>query len=99
MADQLEEVHNDKDSIKFHIKNARELLKAENVYMAAETLQKIICDQELNKTSAPVHKIIIQNCRKFAYQEIMQQAGFEITGKEFAGLIVGCCENCVHVCV
>lgn len=78
MADRLEQLHSDKDSIKFHIKNARELLKAENFYMAAETLQKIICDPELNEKNSSLHMAIIHDCRNFAYEEIMDQAGFEV---------------------
>ena len=78
MCDQLEEVYDDHDSVIFRLKNIRELLIANNIYMAAFTLQKILFDPELLEKNEGPHKIIIENTRKEAFKNIMSQGAFEI---------------------
>ena len=81
MVDQLEEVYEDDDGIKYKLKKARELLEAGSIYMAAGTLQNIITSEKLIPKNHNVHKIIIENTRKLGYQHIMTQAGYEVIGK------------------
>ena len=58
-----------------------ELLEVENVYIAAQTLQNMLLDKELNKKHHDAHLTIIRNSRKLAYILIMEQAGYTILGK------------------
>ena len=80
MIDQLEELYEGEERIQYNLKNCRELLEVENVYMSAQTLQKMLLDKDLNKKNHKAHLTIIANSRKLAYIIIMEQAGYSILG-------------------
>jgi reverse gyrase len=81
MIDQMSELYENDERIQYKLKNCKELLEVENVYMAAQTLQNMLLDKELNKKHHDAHVTIIKNSRKLAYILIMEQAGYTILGK------------------
>lgn len=83
MIDQLEELYEGDERIQYKLKNCRELLEVENVYMSAQTLQEMLLDPDLNAKHHREHLIIIANTRKLAYIIIMEQAGYSIMGRFF----------------
>lgn len=87
MIDQLAELYESDERIQYKLKNCKELLEVENVYMAAQTLQNMLLDRDLNKKHHDAHLTIIRNSRKLAYILIMEQAGYTILGKTSPYLI------------
>lgn len=83
MIDQLAELYDEDERIQYKLKNCRELLEVENVYMSAQSLQNMLLDKELNKKNHDAHLTIIRNSRKLAYILIMEQAGYTILGRLF----------------
>jgi hypothetical protein len=81
MIDQMEELYEGNEKIQYKLKNCRELLEVENVYMSAQTLQNMLLDKDLNAKNHMAHLTIIANTRKLAYIIIMEQAGYSIMGK------------------
>jgi hypothetical protein len=81
MVKQLKDLYYENRSILSILENAQEMLDNRNVNLSADTIQKILVDKELNKHNLRFHKIIIENARKFAYQSLMIQAGYNISGR------------------
>ena len=77
---QLKDLYHDNMEIFSILDNAQEMLDNRNINLSADTIQKILVDKDLNKTNLKLHKIIIENARKFAYQSLMIQAGYNISG-------------------
>lgn len=80
LVNQLRELYASNVHIMYSLTEAENLLKNRNISVSADMIQKILVDRELNKTNLKIHKIIIENARKFAYQNLILQAGYNIYG-------------------